>query len=109
MVFGDSSLPSPQSGSLLIKVIIHCSNNLSVDLLICHVLSRMSLGSVTNFGEPARSHAARGELTPLGEFSGKALAAASTFVLRIFPSKFPEVAQAAPVLGNWSKELTFGS
>ena len=69
----------------------------------------MNLGSVTHFGKPARSHAARGELAPLGEFSGKALAAARTFVLRILPSEFPEVARAAPVFGSWSKELTFGS
>ena len=69
----------------------------------------MNLGSVIKFGEPARSHAAPGELAPLGEFSGKALAAARTFVLRIFPSEFPEVAWAAPPFGSWSKELTFGS
>ena len=42
-----SSLPSSQSASFPIKVIIPCSNNLSPNLLACQVVSRMSLGSVT--------------------------------------------------------------
>ena len=49
MVFGHSSLPSPLSATLLIKVIIPCSNNSSLNLLACHASNRTSLGLVTIF------------------------------------------------------------
>lgn len=49
MVFGHSSLSSPLSATLLIKVIIPCSNNSSLNLLACHASNRMSLGLVTIF------------------------------------------------------------
>ena len=57
--------------------------------------------------KPSRTLAAHGPLTWLGNFGLSPEQLPGPLVLRIFPSKFPEVALAAPVHGSWSKELTF--
>ena len=49
----------------------------------------MNLGSVINFGEPARSHAAHGYLALAREYWGKALVATGTVCPEDFPFKIP--------------------
>ena len=47
MALCDAGLPSSRSADFLNKVTIPCPNNLSLYLLACHVVSSMSLDSVT--------------------------------------------------------------
>ena len=47
MVLWDMILPSSQIADFLNKVTIPCPNDWSPNLLVCHVMSNMSLDSVT--------------------------------------------------------------
>ena len=47
MVLWDASAPSSWSADFLSNIAIPCPNSLSLDLLICHMASIMSLDSVT--------------------------------------------------------------
>lgn len=74
-------------------------------LLACCATS-MHLHLVTNFGEATRSLAACGQRALDWYFGVRPWRLRGPLVLRLFPSKFAEVAPAVPAHGSWKEEST---